>query len=204
MTPIAMEAVRRTLMEIAKVIASVGAELFAAKQYTDKMARQWEEANVALGKARKFLSSINDEPAVATKQDSQRQVALVHVIDHLGRLLNALEPSESVSFNYLNKEGHDLAEKMTRVFDQLATLDPVDLIDFVEQAERNSKTIAELRKQKRKTILETTALNRADVDDAIETVYTIHWMDRIAYHLWRSLHHLKRCQAHIIKEDSTD
>lgn len=200
--PVAIEAVRRTLIKVAKVIAAVGAELYSTKQMSAKMKEKLEEANIALSEARRFLSQISDEPLATTKYDYQRQVSLIHVIDHLHRMLKAFEEQEAVSYCYKDKEINVLADKMKELLSSVeGNLSYEDIAGLVEKAEANSITIADMRRKGRKSIIETTVLSQADVDDAIQTVHTIHWIDRIAYHLWRAMYHLQRCQDDTLEDE---
>ena len=200
--PVAIEAVRRTLIKVTKVIATVGAELYQANQMTNNMSEKLEEAGMALSEARQFLSKISDEPLATTKYDYQRQVSLIHVIDHLQRMLKAFEERE-ITLNWNNdEEVNTLANKMKELFTLIETsLSYEGIADLVDKAETNSMAIAEVRRQSRKAIIEKTVLSQADVNDAIQMVHTIHWIDRIAYHLWRGIHHLHRCQEESIDDE---
>ncbi|RKD21058.1 hypothetical protein BEP19_15380 [Ammoniphilus oxalaticus] len=198
---VALEAVRRTLIEVTKVIAAVGAELFMTKQMSTKMMGKLEEASHALAEVRTFLSQTNNKSLAATNQDYERQVSLIHVIDHLARLLRALEESSSASFCKLNKEINNLVARTENVFKEFDRLSNEGFIELVEQAEKNAHEMAEMRRKNRKVIIETTVLSQTDIDDAIQIVHTIHWIDRIAYHLWRTMRHLKQSQEGIMEEE---
>lgn len=200
--PVAIEAVRRTLIKVVKVITAVGTELYSTKQMSVKMTERLEEANIALSESRSFLSQISDEPLATTKYDYKRQVSLIHVIDHLQRILKAFEEQETISYVYKDEEINVLVDKMRGLLSSIGeqiTYEGID--DLVEQTETNSIAIADRRRKGRKSIIESTVLSQADVDDAIQTVHAIHWIDRIAYHLWRAMYHLERCEDDTLEDE---
>ncbi len=191
---VAIEAARRTLIKVTKAIASASSKLFELKAFNIEMRNQLEAASAALIETRKFLSLIRNESTMTSSQEYRQQVALVHIIDHLERLVKALT-EEGVSL-YLSDHSHmqEPMQRMLELFSQIEqNLSYQDVEGLKMRAEENSQILADLRRTNRKTIFEKTVLQHADVDAAIQDVHTLHWVDRIAYHIWRSLHHIYVC-----------
>lgn len=191
--PVAIEAIRRTLIRVTRALATVGTELYVTKQLSPAMATQLEEVNLALNETRQFSSKISGWSNSKNAKEYHQQVALVHAVDHLGRLSKALgEESAAESLNN-DKTVQRLSEDMKILFLDIQQLTNERHIDLLQKVKANSLEIAELRRLNRKEIIEKTVLHQADVDAAINKVHALHWIDRVAYHQWRSMRHLDKC-----------
>lgn len=191
---VAIEAARRTLIEVTKVIAEVGAQLFSTKTFSQKMQGRLASCSSALQKTREFLALIEHEAVLSSSKEYRQQIDLVHIIDHLERLIRAL--SEEESGEYLKGYAHVQApqESMRGLFEllqQALTYD--DIEELVQLAQEASVTIAALRRKNRKEIFAKSAKRPSKLDLALEEVHALHWVDRIAYHTWRSLHYIQQC-----------
>lgn len=193
-TPIAIEAVRRTLIRIIKAIAIVSCELFQSKKFSKPMTHQLEKISAALNETRQFLSEINDQSYSSSNKGYQQQVALIHAIDHFGHLVQLLkEPGETDELQQ-NEMIQQLSKQMSQLFlDLFNRLTYEEDEELVEIVKTNSLQIADIRRTNRKEIIENTVLKQADVNVAIQNMHTLHWIDRAAYHLWRTMHHLNVC-----------
>lgn len=202
--PVAIEAVRRTLVRVAKAIAAIGEAIYEKKVLTATMRKEIEEIHAALNETRQFLSQVGNEGFSRTEKEYYQQIALIHCIDHLDRLLKALEDSEYL--NQLNKNKMILAvsDEMEKLFSEIHECLNYDSQEaLVYKVKVNSLSIAELRRTSRKEIIEKTVLRQADVEESIQKVHTLHWIDRTAYHLWRSMQHLNNCTKGEMTEEMT-
>ncbi|MHA6260434.1 Na/Pi cotransporter family protein [Sporosarcina sp. CAU 1771] len=194
--PIAIEAIRRTLIRVTRSIALVGEELYVTKQLSPAMITQLEEINIALNETRKFSSQISGWSNREGAKEYNQQVALVHAIDHLGRLAKAIgEEGATDAFKHEDPTVVRLSREMT---DQLMSFKDLSYernVDLLKGLKATSLELADLRRLNRKEIIKKTVLQQADVDAAINKVHALHWIDRVAYHLWRSMHHLDNCFA---------
>lgn len=191
---VAIEAARRTLIEVTKVISETGAQLFSTKTFTPKMQSRLVSASSALQKTREFLALIEHEAVLSSSKEYRQQIDLVHIIDHLERLIRAL--SEEESTEYLKGYAHVQApqESMLGLFKLIKqALTYGDLQELVQLAQDVSITIAALRRKNRKEIFAKSVERPAKLDLAIEEVHALHWVDRVAYHSWRSLHYIQQC-----------
>ena len=60
--------------------------------------------------------------------------------------------------------------------------------------EKKSLSVADLRRDQRKVILEKTAALGIDPNAALEELEAMRWADRLAYHIWRVTYHLQEEQ----------
>lgn len=191
---VAIEAARRTLIKVTKAIARTGSQIFLLKAFTTDMRNQLNEASTALIETRQFLSLIRIESAMSTSIEYRQQVALVHIIDHLERLIKALFEEEGNHYLQGHSKMQEPLLKVQQLFSQIEErLNYENIDDIMVEAEENSQELADLRRTNRKEIFEKTVLQRADVDAAIQDVHTLHWVDRVAYHVWRCIYHIHAC-----------
>lgn len=199
--PVAIEAVRRTLVKITKAISAVGAELYMTSSLSIPMKNQLQQANLALIETRQFLSEMGNQSHTTTQKEYHQQIDLIHTIDHLVRLLRTLEEYEDTS-KYSNDMVEELKQTMQTLFVEIQESLTYENHEWlVQKVKENSLEIAESRRKNRKEIIEKTVLQQSDVDAAIEKVHILHWMDGTAYHLWRSMHHLNSCLLHKSEEE---
>ncbi|HHY72652.1 MAG TPA: Na/Pi cotransporter family protein [Bacillus bacterium] len=193
-TPVAVEATRRTLIRIMKAIVIAAKELNEGKILTSSIQKQLEETELALNETRQFVSRMGNQAFSNTEKEYFQHIALIHAIDHLERLLKAIREPGYIEYVTSDDLTLQLSENMNKLFTTIAndlTYDQHgDLVDIVKM---NSLSIADMRRSSRKEIIERTALQKADIDATIQTVNTLQWIDRIVYHLWRGLHHLNAC-----------
>lgn len=192
--PVAIEAARRTLVKVTKSTAKIGEQLYKTKQLTPQMRQQLESAQMALVETRQFLSRINEKSFTRGQEDYNKQISLIHAIDHQDRLLRALQETDFVDKAQVEQDVEQLFERVKDLFillEKNLTYDRNE--DLVEQLQQQSLSIAQIRRENRKEIIETTVIDKKDVDDAIEKVHTLHWIDQVVYHVWRSIHHIDQC-----------
>ena len=187
--PVAIEAARRTLKE-------VGAELFdylAAQLRNEKRLpgpALLEELDQALAETRRFLVRI--PPPDTQGYEFHRQISTMHAIDHLERL--TAEAQEPRKLQQALREGglRDACHELSQLLDLLAPqVRGMHLEPDVERAQAFSLHLADERRNARPAILEATAARKIDPDRALEDLSAQRWLDRLAYHVWRTTHHLR-------------
>lgn len=188
---IAMEAVRRTLIKIAKIVVQTALPFILNKDYSPKVSKSLEECSQALEQVRIFLSKINFDSQADSKEVYSTHLANIHALDHLTRLIKVLMETEYLQYIH---EDNNVRKVTGRLIETLQEMEKHLSYEkgnqLVELAETNSKDIAEIRREDRKNILKTSAKSEIEVNLAIQMVHSIHWMDRLAYHLWRTTHYL--------------
>lgn len=183
--PVAIEATRLTLREIALVLSEYLQSLLQGRQSRDTL----EPAVRALDETRKFLGRIRSDPE--TKGEHQRHIGTLHAMDHLDRLLEACR--ETKPAQWLERDA-TIAAAAERLSTALASIAPWlgggKVPAPVGDLATLSRALAETRKTHRLAILEETAAGRADAGDTLARLEALRWLDRLAYHLWRAVHHL--------------
>ncbi|WP_096199652.1 Na/Pi cotransporter family protein [Bacillus sp. FJAT-45350] len=192
-TPVAIEASRRTLKKVTNVVVSAMIDLLKEKKMTATVQKKLDSAEAALVETRQFLSTITTDFASSTsRQDYKNHVAAIHAIDHLDRLIKATKETDFLVSLETDENLTGISSRMKVVLaDVTMKLKDIDIEELVQIVEENSASIAEARKKDRKRLLKKPAKNQVDVDTAIQKVHTLHWIDRLAYHLWRAIFHLQ-------------
>ncbi|MCB9932108.1 MAG: Na/Pi cotransporter family protein [Planctomycetes bacterium] len=186
---VAVEAARNVLKEIA---ATMFDDLRRMLEGERKMAAggSLEQIGEALAETRRFLQRI--PPPETTGFEFHRQLSTVHALDHLERLVEDMHEPESLTSvrrnDSLRKVGEDMGEILALLAKQLR--DP-DVEPEAQVAEAFSHKLAEDRRTARPAILEATAARRIDAEQALKELAAQRWLDRLAYHIWRSAHHLR-------------
>lgn len=187
--PVAIEAARRTLKE-------GGADLYEYLALHLRGGRHLpgpaliDELDLAWDEVRRFLAKV--PPPEAQGYEFHRQISTMHAIDHLERL--TAEAREHKKLELARHDAHlqatsgELAELLTLLATQLR--DPA-IEPEVERAQAFSQHLADERRNTRPAILEATAARKIDPDKALAELSAQRWLDRIAYHLWRTSHHLR-------------
>lgn len=141
-----------------------------------------------LEETRTFLRGVRTSSDVAGEH--HRHLAVLHALDHLDRLDEALrEPprrgmlSGELEAPLLRSMEETLADvRWWLLEDGPAPLERVAVL---------SAEMAEYRRARRVTTLELAASGGMEPDQALERLDALRWVDRVLYHVWRSVHHLE-------------
>lgn len=178
---VALDVSFKTLMEIIKVLTVSQIELIEAKKVTGSYQKKIGEVDDALKITKQYLDSIQSD----SSKIRHRHLDLLHVIDHLNRLIKVLNEQYRVDAVHLHKKiienWHNLLLNIQKGFDSNEKI-----IDISKELERVSMETAEQRKMKRNEYFEKTVDNQTEIDLAISKIETIMWIDRLVYHYWRA------------------
>lgn len=189
--PVAIESVRRTLVKVTRKIAKLSQPLFLEKKANSHFLNDLTQVENALAEVRAFLGKVGQQTNHLSRSDYKNHLAMIHAIDHLNRLIKALKEYELIEFIDYDENVKELSDRLINLFNRIETdLKNEQFQELAEQAEENSQIIAENRRKDRERILKNSAKIQLDIDTAIETVHTIHWIDGLAFHLWRAIHYL--------------
>ncbi|MCG3185298.1 MAG: hypothetical protein ICCCNLDF_03513 [Planctomycetes bacterium] len=194
---VAIEAVRNVLKGIA-------ATLYDRLHQMLEGGRKWQgssefrELEEALAETRRFLQRI--PPPETTGFEFQRQLSTVHALDHLERMLEDANEPESLTVTRRNHSLRKVAEDLGEILALLAKqLRDPEIEPDAPLAEAFSHKLAEDRRTARPAILEATAAQRIDAEQALKELAAQRWLDRLAYHVWRSAHHLREMTRREVK-----
>jgi phosphate:Na+ symporter len=187
--PVAIEAARRTLKE-------GGADLYeylAAHLHSERRPpgiELIEELDLAWDETRRFLAKI--PPPDTQGYEFHRQISTMHAIDHLERLTAEARDYRKLKPARQDQELRVTCTELAKLLELLATqLREPNVEPEVERAQDFSLRLADERRTARPAILAATAARKIDPDQALAELSAQRWLDRVAYHLWRTSHHLR-------------
>lgn len=184
---VAIEAVRRTLMEVAaEILDEIDRRLRGAIPATPD---RTDAALAALKETRRFLGLISF-PASRPGQLNIR-ISMIHALDHLNQLAgvvkNNFEPSLLNGEQRLQEPKRTVLEMVETAAASLRRQAPAPERDKLQ---RLSLTLAECRRAERAALLEESAHGTVEPGQALHTLDGLRWLDAVGYHTWRALHHL--------------
>lgn len=191
---VAIEAARHTTIEIARVVFDAINRIINTGQITSDTSAALDAANAALEETRHFLTEVRTEPS--TKNVYERHVAVLHAMDHLSRLVEAareIGPASLVSRDpQLRQATLRLATKLDHALQWFKTGDGEGPLKLIQKL---SLELADLRRTERPRILQRTAAGQLDPSTAMRRLEAIRWIDRLAYHIWRTMNYLQEQPA---------
>ncbi len=187
---VALEAVRRTLIEITGYIIESLAAIFSKGLDMKEFSTRLDTADRALGRTQSFLRnlrSFNNSPLL-----HERHTNVIHSIEHLHRLIGACREESNIASLIKNEELDNIARLLINNAESIhAWLSGTGSADMKFRAEKTSQAIAEIRKSTRKEILEKTSAGYFDTEEAFQLIEKVRMLDRIAFHIWRAILHLE-------------
>jgi len=191
---VALESARRSLADIGGYVITHLVEVIRGIAPVKKTGEVLYTAKYSLLQAQKFLRevrSFNNSPLL-----HERHTNLIHAVDHLHRLIEACGETESLKFTLESRELSTIAAQLAdRIESFLAWLRGEMETDPKEIVEKASLSIAGIRKDQRKKVLEETSRGELDTETAFMLMESMRWLDRIAYHIWRAVTHLEDIKA---------
>lgn len=188
-SPVAVEAARRTARSIASVVFEVLVEMLNGARPRDGKERL-TEAEDALAETRRFMAGIRSSPEMSNEY--ARHVSTLHALDHLAHLADRIE--ESLSHSSPLSRSRQIMESagdlVTALGEGEAWLRGDEGEPPVVRLEAASAAIARARIEVRKDLLERTALGELDPEEVVGLLDASHRIERIAYHAWRVMHHV--------------
>ncbi|MBX3363485.1 MAG: Na/Pi cotransporter family protein [Phycisphaeraceae bacterium] len=181
---VAVEAARRATIDIA----------LGGIQYTRNVvmgsSRKADPAIIAaVDQTRAFIARVGAE-AGATP-DVNRLLSVVHALDHIERLVEAAgnAPSRAALADPVLQPAHgQVAEAIDLAVDRLGSADG----DAAPRLQELSLSVALMRKDTRMHTLASIAKGRIDAEHGQRIIETMLWLDRVAYHIWRTVLHIEQ------------
>jgi phosphate:Na+ symporter len=186
----AIEAARQSTLDVAKVMIALAYQELTGKVKTKAAQDQLRVVNLALTETRQFLADVRPEQGV--KLDQQRHVSVFHAIDHLWQLEEALNEAGVAEVAMQAETCREAYHELIDVFEEvIALVESGDLEPAAEMMGSKSKRIADIRRNQRREVLENTARFKIHADLALLELEAMRWIDRLAYHIWRTINHLR-------------
>ncbi|MBE0543028.1 MAG: Na/Pi cotransporter family protein [Verrucomicrobia bacterium] len=197
---IAIEAVRRTLLEVyADILEAIERAIHDGIASTPE---RMDAALAALRETRRFLGTVAFS---ASRPDQYRaRVAIIHAADHLHQLAvvvkDNFEPGLLIDEPRLQMPKRLVTEMIETVTAAMQRQAPTLERD---QLKRISLALAEFRRTGRAGLLKESAHGTVEAGPALQALNGLRWLDAVGYHAWRAAHHLG-AEAHEAADDSDD
>ncbi|MGI9516167.1 MAG: Na/Pi cotransporter family protein [Pirellulaceae bacterium] len=189
---IALAAVRGTLKELAKVIFSQLHCLLTRGPIAD-IEENLADADEALNRTRDYLTPI--DISSAPQKLYPTQLAAIHTIDHLRRLIDRCRELDRGERAGTDPELAPLGKVLSNTVEQaLATLETGNTVPAMPATEGPDAVWQELdakSEQHRHELIANAASNKQDAYVTIGKLDTLRWIRRVAYHVWRIMHYLQ-------------
>jgi phosphate:Na+ symporter len=186
----AIEAARQSTLDVAKVMIGLAYQELTGKVKTRAASEQLRIASLALAETRRFLAEVRPEEGVML--DQQRHVSVFHAIDHLWQLEEALNEVGQAGVAMQAETCQGVYRELVDTFEEvIALVQSGDLEQAAGRMGEKSKQIADIRRNQRREVLENTARFKIHADLALLELEAMRWMDRLAYHIWRTINHLR-------------
>ena len=184
---VGIEAARRAVVSIAEAEIEIAGAVIG-RMYARGPVVSLEPISGALSETRDFLRHLRTSPAVA--DEHRRHLAVLHAVDHLDRLDEALRdlPPRAVF-----GEGEDMPtvrHSVGQVLEEVGGWLRDDGPSPEARVETLSREVAQYRRSRRDEVLGLAASGEVEPGDALERLEGLRWLDRVVYHVWRSVHHL--------------
>jgi phosphate:Na+ symporter len=116
---------------------------------------------------------------------------MLHALDHIGRLHEACEDTAPPR---IARGNPTLAGPIDSLLDALAETDrwlrDHDSTAPVSRVAAIADSLAETRRSQRDDVLRDTATRDIEPDAAVAQLEAMRWIDRLAYHIGRTVHHM--------------
>jgi phosphate:Na+ symporter len=186
---VAAEVARRTVMQVAAAL--FGALDDGLRRPGRAPAALLDRADHALADTRRFIARAQSHESGA---DPAHHLSVLHAIDHLDRLIERLRippHRDAVSPDFIAA-----ATLLATALETASTwLAGAPGADPAQTCRAVSGEVADRRRRQREDALRGAAAGHVDPDRALVRMEAMRWLDAVAYHVWRSLHHLVSREA---------
>lgn len=186
---VAVETARLTIIEVAKVVMAAIRDLVVGEKSYSAAIEGLVSVDSAFVETHRFLSRVVSSPDA--RQVHRQHLDVLHAMEHLTRLVEACREVDNVRITANSEFLRKLA------LDQLEEIDIV--IKWLEgeiteaplkNVERISSMLADLRRKQRAEMIVDIARGGLNPEEGFNSLEAMRWIDRMAYHIWRSIFHL--------------
>jgi phosphate:Na+ symporter len=189
--PAAIEAARQTTLEVARAMIELAFDELTGRTRKKIALERLRAAGMGLSETRRFLAEV--QPDEGVKLDQQRHASVFHAIDHLWQLEEDLSNTGQAKLARLSETCREAYCEIVEAIEEVIKLiDQDDLDQAAQMMETKSLKIADIRRAQRRTVLDKTAEFQIKTDQALQELEAMRYMDRTAYHIWRSVYHLRK------------
>lgn len=188
---VAVETARLTIVEVARVVFTAVRDLVIGEKPYSEAVSNLGSVDYALNETAKYLSLVVSSPD--SNQVHNRHLDVIHSMEHLTRLVEACREFDNVCTTARSEYLRKLTLGQLREFDLVIKWLDGELPEApLHNVENISAMFADLRRKKRTEMIGEIAQGGMNPDDGFDYLEAMRWIDRIAYHIWRSIVHLNR------------
>lgn len=177
----ALEVAYQTLLQMLKQLTEAIIELIEMKKGTASYEKKVKEVEEAIVILRNFLNEVQS----TSSKLRRKHVAILHVLDHLTRLVNVLRDQQKTEAIYHQEKLMNRWQKLLVKIDE--SFDSEEkLLAMEKELTNTAQTIAEERRTRRRRYYERTAVRETEIELAMSKVQALLWIDRLVYHYWRA------------------
>ncbi|HPS58921.1 MAG TPA: Na/Pi symporter [Spirochaetota bacterium] len=186
---VAVETARLTIVEAARVVMKAIRDLVVGEKSYSEAVAGLNSVDSALGETQKFLSFVVSSPDAS--QVHSQHLDVLHAMEHLTRLVEACRELENVRITARSEFLRKLTLNQLSEFDiVIKWLDGEIPEAPLKNVEHISSMFAEIRRKKRTDMISDIAEGGLKPEEGFDYLEAMRWIDRIAYHIWRSIFHL--------------
>ncbi|HPF06063.1 MAG TPA: Na/Pi symporter [Spirochaetota bacterium] len=188
---VAVETARLTIVEVARVVLTAVRDLVVGEKTYSEAISSLGSVDVALNETRKYLSFVISSPD--SNQVHSQHLDVIHAMEHLTRLVEACREFDNVCTTARSEYLRKLTLSQLGEFDLIIKwLDGETPEAPLHNVEHISAMFADIRRKKRTEMIGDIAQGGMNPDMGFEHLEAMRWIDRIAYHIWRSILHLSQ------------
>ncbi|AOM82948.1 Na/Pi cotransporter family protein [Salisediminibacterium beveridgei] len=188
--PVATESAYRALHNMMKQTAEITADVILSGQLTQFNKKELQRIERGIANVEQFLSDLSGSEKPSSEAEYRRRVGMVHIIDHIQRLIKNLYVSNRHQNELQDPLLHELTTNVAENAKAISLVTAFEHESIVTDTEANAHYLAEKRKELRQVMFEKAAVEEERVEKGIDLIQGIQWIDRIQYHMWRAVHHL--------------
>lgn len=188
-----LEAVRKTVRDVAGAAMQQALPLLLGTR-SELPPDAHVELDQALARCRSTLDGLRTDPE--QPHQYRAHVALLHALDHVARFVEALAEDARVHTTAGEGLAHELASELAPGLEQVTLWLESDEGPSPD-IEGLSRRIASQRREGRQGLLSTAAASRLDGAATEAQLEAMRWVDRLGYHGWRAVHHLRNALADV-------
>jgi len=186
----AVDAAAATIRDISALLASILLDLLDPQSRKHVDAARFAIADEALEATRSFVEQIRTDPT--NQQAHWRHLACVHALDHLLRLSRRCTQAARVEVLETDPRLRRLANILHGAVAK--QLDDEDAAAQEHRLDRLRSLLRDQRRLYRDRTVDAAAQQRITAHTALRRLDSVRWLHRVAYHLWRIFHHLRRAE----------
>lgn len=185
-----VDAAVATLREVSFAVFRLLAELLDPRDGRRVDPVRLRMVDDALEATRSYLERIRTEPAQPFVH--RRHIAGMHALDHLSRLCHRCTQAARIEALPSEARLRRLAALLREMVAALPACD--DLAAAEARLDRLRVLLRRQRRGYRERTVAAASLQRIDARAALRRLDSVRWLHRVAYHVWRIVHHLRRAE----------